>query len=91
MSEGRLQGDSPAGCKTKAVRWVPARKRYVLTYTDSDGNIRTYSQGLAPQEEHEDGSALTQSQYMAELRRVHIKARKLWNEYDKSEKPRLPE
>ena len=90
-SENRREGSSPTGSQKKAVRWCAARDRYIIYYTNSEGESKQYSQGLAPKVQNESGRALSKAEYAAELKRVWAKARRTWNELDKSDKPRLTE
>lgn len=73
------------------MRFLFCRETYVIEYEDEDGKVRTKNQGLAPRRKDHLGLPLTEEQFAAEMRLCRKKAMAMWNNLDKSKRPRLNE
>ena len=80
---------SPDGASKAAVRWLPCKKRYIINYADEQGINRTLSSNLTPRTQNKVGTMLMEEEYKMELKRVRQKAVNLWNEMDRSKRPRM--
>ena len=83
-------GDSPEDSNKQCVSWLPARDTWKIYYTDADGMPKTSTTGLRPiTHDPATRKPLDKQSYLAELHRTHVKAIRLWNDWDTSDAARL--
>ncbi|CAE7467275.1 unnamed protein product [Symbiodinium sp. CCMP2592] len=75
---------------TKEIRWLFGPKSWCIHYEDEKGKQRSSSRGLAVPSTNFKGEALQSEEYMRVREDVRIKALRLWNSLDRSDRERFP-
>lgn len=83
-------GFSPPGATKKVVRYMSARRTYVIEYQDASGRTVTSTTNLRPAEHHASGRVLTEEEFAQEMHRRRRAAQELWNTLDCSDRDRIP-
>ena len=74
---------------TREIRWFFGPKSWCIHYEDENGKQRSSSRGLSVPTTTFQGEALPSEEYMRVREDVRIKAMKLWNSLDRSNRERL--
>lgn len=73
----------------KEVKWLFGAKAWCVHYVDEEGKPRTRTKGLVVPHTGFDGRVLDSEEYSRVREEVRKKATDMWNELDRSNRPRL--
>ena len=83
-------GRATAGVDTNKIRFDFRRGAYLIMYKDEEGETRQLSKGLEVPRTDYTGNVMREDAYSQAKAQALIKARLMWNTFDRSGAPRIP-
>ena len=84
-----LEGSRVDNHSGKSIHFNSGKSQYEIRYKDEEGVLRRSIKGLEVRFRNRKGKNLPVDEYQALMHRVHTKAKRMWNEQDKSLRTRF--